>query len=103
MSKPFIVLLLMSVVLVSTVSARNWKKVLGGRIRWDHCNHTGSRIKTAPIDGRGSSSEKARQCGGLCITLHGCMAFTVAGSTCYLERRNGNVLDSGATLCGLVE
>ncbi|KAK4012711.1 Uncharacterized protein APZ42_013935 [Daphnia magna] len=92
------VILLVTTVLMSNVSARNWREGDGGLVRWDFdCNFNRHDIQFMP--------SLPEQCGGVCIANRRCTHFTHSGGTCALKRNTGSSFRedslSGHT-CGFV-
>lgn len=89
--------LLLSVVSMTTVSARSWKIGDNGLVRWDNnCDFYGFDI--------GQRASGGDQCGGICIANSRCTHFTHAGGICFLKRntRGWRENNSGGAVCGFI-
>nr|CAH0105162.1 unnamed protein product [Daphnia galeata] len=71
------IFLLISVVSMTSVSARDWEEGDYGQVRWDsYCRYTGHYISYK------HSSD--RQCGRVCLSNSRCTHFTQGNGVCYI-------------------
>jgi hypothetical protein len=91
------IFLFISAVLMTNVSARDWKVGENGLVRWDtNCHYSNNN----QIGNKPSTGE---QCGGVCIANNKCTHFAYGFGTCYMfANPGGESAADGSWTCGFV-